>query len=117
MLRHLILCGSVLAVLGTGQAQAFDTETFRENRRPDWCLETLWGHRCEEPRAGMWKEVREALQPGMSEAEVLALLGPADGIHERHWVYDMGLQLIDHVFLELFFNEEGILVEILEVQG
>ena len=57
------------------------------------------------------------IRPGMTQDEVLALLGPADGIHERRWVYDMGLQLIDHVFLELFFNEEGILVEILEVQG
>jgi hypothetical protein len=60
------------------------------------------------PREDMVDDVvAHELRPGMSRADVLALLGPADRTDEVEWSYEAGWRSIDPSTLVITFSEQG----------
>ncbi|WP_157971237.1 hypothetical protein [Pseudogemmobacter bohemicus] len=129
LMQRFAMLSPLMLAIGAGPLMAFDSEAFRENRRPAWCPDKVLGFECQEPRAGMWDALRTVLKPGMTQEEVRVLPGPADQVSdpvagqvagqgtEQYWTYEMGLQWIDTLFLVLVFDADGRLLEIRETQG
>lgn len=61
------------------------------------------------PRAGMVGDLERLLRPGMTRAEVEALLGMPESQHEGRWIYDLGASPygIDYEYYVIEFDDAG----------
>jgi hypothetical protein len=72
------------------------------------------------PRVKMLRDLKaNYLKPGMSQSEVEALLGHADRIKHRQYLYRLGMGKlsIDYSYLTLIYDDNGRLREIRSAQS
>lgn len=71
------------------------------------------------PRFGMYRDVETWLMTERpTEAEVIEYLGPPDaGRDENTIAYNLGVQLIDYYWLDIYFGEDGRVSEVNLIQG
>jgi outer membrane protein assembly factor BamE (lipoprotein component of BamABCDE complex) len=64
------------------------------------------------PRAGMLGELEKLLHVGMTQNEVLALLGEPDSKRDRVFTYNLGMHpyRIDNEYFNIDFDADGRLV-------
>jgi len=100
--KAILIAAAVLPF--SGVAFAFDTDAFQRNERSFFCRLPMMDLFCVEPRMAMWPAVEEALTPGMSQQDVVSLLGPADFSDNTTLSYFMGRSGIDADYLVIRFE-------------
>lgn len=113
------ICGAgALLLLGAGgyvmttTAGGFDSDKWKAAQQA--------GHARDNPRAGMVRELKAQLHPGMTKAEVIALLGQPDTEEKPgRFVYALGMAkfAVDYEYYVIEFDRDGKLARHFLEQG
>jgi len=103
------ICGVLLAFAAAAggymatTALGFDSEKWKAQRHSS---------ARDNPRAGMLRELEKRLHPGMTQGEVLALLGEPDSKRGTRFTYDLGAPGfgVDYQYFNIEFDAGGKLV-------
>lgn len=99
---------TMLLALGAGGYVATTARGFNSDK---WKAQRHSGAR-DNPRAGMLGELKKLLRAGMTQDEVLVLLGEPDSKQGTRFTYDLGAPgfAVDYEYFHIDFDADGKLV-------